>query len=113
MIVMEISIAVVFFVFKGHAKDVVMSSMKEGIIKYNSEDFQFYKDGWDRIQARFQCCGINNQTDWKSIGNLDVPSSCKINTSIQAKGCYEIFEVKFEEIIEILGALVVTIACLQ
>jgi len=35
------------------------------------------------------------------------------NTSIQAKGCYEIFEVKFERIIGILGALVVTIACLQ
>ena len=113
LIVMEISIAVVFFVFKGHVKDVVMSSMEDGIIKYNSEDFQFYKDGWDRIQARFQCCGLNDQTDWKSIGNLDVPSSCKTDTSIHAQGCYQIFEVKFEEIIEILGALVVAIACLQ
>ena len=113
LIVMEISIAVVFFVFKGHAKDVVMSSMEEGITKYNSEECLYYKEGWDRIQARFQCCGLNNQSDWKSIGNLDVPSSCKTGSSIHAQGCYQIFEVKFEEIIEILGALVVAIACLQ
>ena len=113
LIVMEISIAVVFLVFKGHAKDVVMSSMEEGITKYNSEECLYYKEGWDRIQARFQCCGLNNQSDWKSIGNLDVPSSCKTGSSIHAQGCYQIFEVKFEEIIEILGALVVAIACLQ
>ena len=111
LIVMEISIAIVFLVFKGHAKEVVLNSMEEGIKEY--KDKENYKDGWDRIQERFDCCGINNHTDWTSFGNSTVPLSCGEDKDVRSQGCYEKFETKFEKTILILGALIIAIACLQ
>ena len=113
LIVMEIAISIVFFVFKAHAKEVVMNAMKEGIKKYNSEDHKFYKDGWDRIQTRFQCCGIHNSDDWQKIGTLGIPSSCGKGEEIFSQGCYEVFETNFENTIDTLGAFIIAIAILQ
>merc|ERR1711874_539944 len=40
------------------------------------ENYQYSHVMMDKIQTELECCGVLNSTDWQSLGNGTVPSSC-------------------------------------
>jgi len=71
----------------------VEDALKETQTKYGNEgtDDQIITDAWDSFQVDFDCCGVNNRTDWStaaaegaifkaregsSVSNPIVPDSC-------------------------------------
>ena len=40
------------------------------------ENYQYSPVMMDKIQTELECCGVLNSTDWQSLGNGTVPSSC-------------------------------------
>ena len=126
LLLMETTIAILFFVFRTHAKEIVRNSMTNGITKYGTENNDFYTAGWDKIQLTYKCCGMDNFEDWKqhsSYGGDEklAPLSCckdvdckQANSeNIYKEGCFQGFESAFEGNINVVGAVAIVIAILQ
>ena len=125
LVIMEIVVAILFFVFKSHAKEIVGTAMDEGIDKYNMEGYEYYTNGWDKIQSTYACCGKNDNTDWKKNSFFDdteklAPESCCKTPgcdvtleNINTEGCFVRFDETFEGRINAIGITSIMIAVLQ
>ncbi|XP_069133069.1 tetraspanin-4-like [Argopecten irradians] len=81
----------------------------------------------DTIQHDLQCCGMNNYTDWYTIGNLSkgdsIPSSCCIykeencgqSTSLRyyKRGCLKEIEYWFLQNMYVLGIVALLVGVVQ
>lgn len=65
------------YVMRSQVATIAKEKMNETMPKYNdSREIQFV---WDNLQRDFECCGIDNATDWTPpfVNNLDgIPMSC-------------------------------------
>ena len=122
LILAEFAIATVFFIYKGHAKEIVKEEMKNGLSKYNIPTHESYTTGWDKIQTTYECCGIDNGDDWKKspfyVTNGNPPTSCcktsaSTCTNFYYDGCYDKFEESFENTINVIGSIIIGTAILQ
>jgi len=75
ILVAEISLVSLLFIYKENTHGVIKDAMKTDIDIYGEEQFDEATKRWDSIQIDFKCCGIENQTDWKT-NNTKVPDSC-------------------------------------
>jgi len=77
---------VLFLIFSGKIRDVVLEKMQTKYIESYFDDFD-YKATLDALQREFQCCGIKDYKDWsknvyfncgttKSTLKCMVPGSC-------------------------------------
>ena len=76
IIAIEASMVITLNVYSGECKAVVGHIMRENIETYkpyNATHRQYSKhnqtitQAWDDIQEKFQCCGVDNYTDWEGI----------------------------------------------
>jgi CD63 antigen len=62
--------------------------MTESLENFNREEHKGVTLTWDNIQKEFECCGVNNFTDWEGTPAFnetnDVPDSCCKNITL---GC--------------------------
>jgi hypothetical protein len=123
LILTEIAISIVFFIYKGHAKEIAKVEMENGLVKYNLPNYDAYTNGWDKIQTTFECCGIVHGDDWKTspfyeTTNGTLPTSCcetsaNSCTNFYQDGCYVQFEEYFELTINVIGSIIIGTATLQ
>ncbi|XP_006033198.1 tetraspanin-36-like [Alligator sinensis] len=78
--VAEVSAFVLGFIYREKVKTDVQSTMRAVFQKYDGKSAE--ADVVDYLQEQFQCCGVNNYSDWtttpwfNSTGNNSVPVSC-------------------------------------
>jgi len=73
-------VAITVYVYRNDARDLITKTMTESLKNYKREEHEGVTLTWDNIQKEFNCCGVNNFTDWE--GTLafnetnDVPDFC-------------------------------------
>ena len=93
--------------------------MQQGLKNYGALDHGGVDFTWDTVQSGFQCCGVNNWTDWQNVTNRfllaeAVPDSCCRKRSkgcgespsgeiVYSQGCYDTFSRAFTENINYIG----------
>ncbi|XP_029192082.1 tetraspanin-17-like [Acropora muricata] len=140
---LQLSLAVVVFVFQDKVEDIVANKIRSTIVSYRDNvDLQVLIDG---IQQEFQCCGGKTYDDWgdniyfncSSPGAeaCGVPFSCcredtintqcgygirhKVHTEtfrngvIYTRGCIEAVKKWFKDNMFVIGGVAVGIALLQ
>lgn len=83
VMLLEITAGTLSFAFRRQLGDTLRKELLDGIRdRYEVNDTNGMVTTWDAIQEQFNCCGVNNYTDWYKISawpNNDwVPSSCCI-----------------------------------
>jgi hypothetical protein len=98
IIILEFVAAILAFVFVDEITDQIRENMEEAIMDYrfNSSAADFDEDNndvVDRVQNTFDCCGIDNATDWRTFNLIffnanggQPPASCSC-TSPGTGGC--------------------------
>ena len=70
-IALQIVLLVLYLKRGTHFDDRVEDWLKDSINYYRENN----GTAWDSFQSKFECCGINNYTDWCNVTGL-IPSSC-------------------------------------
>ena len=83
VMILEIGAGTLAFTFRRTFSETLKQELLDGIEKrYLLNDSNGMKATWDQIQTRFDCCGVNNYTDWYKISAWPeeewVPDSCCI-----------------------------------
>ena len=107
IVVAEVGIGVSLFMFGGKASRIVAEEMKNALDKYNTTSTGIPINtpltvGIDKIQTSFQCCGVNNYTDWKETPYFNTtkqlaPASCCNTTGISVAKCSKSLEEDHDE----------------
>ncbi|XP_054153087.1 tetraspanin-9-like [Oppia nitens] len=85
LMILEISVGTLSFAFRRQLTNTLREELLDGIRnKYVLNDTKGILETWDQIQVNFNCCGVNNYTDWYSINAWPdkewVPNTCCIPT---------------------------------
>lgn len=131
ILVAEIGVAISVIIYREKAYDIVQDTMKIGLNSYKEVGKESVTAGWDEIQNHFQCCGVNNSTDWttaKAFNNTkNVPSSCCVIeasscgvgknkfpfTGLHPQGCFEQFEKFVEGNVLVVGGVGIVFIVVQ
>ncbi|XP_032939294.1 CD63 antigen [Catharus ustulatus] len=70
----ELAAAIAGYVFKDKVHGLVEEGLWEAMRRYEQDPA--LATALDTFQQEFSCCGVNNFTDWASVGNRTVPRSC-------------------------------------
>ncbi|ELU09793.1 hypothetical protein CAPTEDRAFT_169938 [Capitella teleta] len=130
--VMEIVAGILAFVYRAEIEKVVKAELYKGVnTKYpadNSLDEEGLRTGWHAIQSHFQCCGVNNYTDWYGShgwpnSNFVPVSCCKLRIKNCGKtgnigtwntgGCLEELKFWFQQNLYIVGVVGITVGVVQ
>ncbi|CAB4005535.1 tetraspanin-4 isoform X3 [Paramuricea clavata] len=90
IVILEIAAFILAIVYRGKLRDELYDDMISSAQEYGREDQDGITDGWDWIQRKFECCGVNGTIDWafyyqKASGSHNiVPDSCCV---VENKGC--------------------------
>eukprot|EP00914_Ancora_sagittata_P019615 GHVO01039114.1.p1 GENE.GHVO01039114.1~~GHVO01039114.1.p1 ORF type:complete len:265 (-),score=24.99 GHVO01039114.1:41-754(-) len=123
--ILEIAAGITAYVLRDKVDGFVKDSLDTALLKYDT-DHPAVVEAWDKAQVEFQCCGVNNYTDWSGQGTIgvnQVPVSCclegtdcatnpKPNT-VYSDGCMEKFTSWIEENIFIIGGVGIGLAFVQ
>jgi len=75
-----IGIAITVYLYRTDARDVITKTMAESLKNYKRGEHEGVTLTWDKIQKEFECCGVNNFTDWEGTPAFnetnDVPDFC-------------------------------------
>ncbi|XP_059727857.1 CD63 antigen [Haemorhous mexicanus] len=119
----EIAAAITGYVFKHKVHGLVEEGLWEAVRSYEQDPS--LAAALDKIQQEFSCCGVNNFTDWASVGrfgaNDSVPSSCcrrpgaacNVHPSpatVFAEGCLPSLEAWVKRNMLVLAAMALGIA---
>ncbi|XP_022083632.1 tetraspanin-9-like [Acanthaster planci] len=117
--ILEIVAGIVGFVYRNQIQERVTADLKDGLEKYNTSGEEGLTDGWNRLQQKLGCCGVNSSSDW---GN-SVPDSCCVTFSdgcaaqpspdIYQKGCLDKLIRQLEESIYYIAAGGIVIGLFQ
>uniref|UniRef100_A0A1B6M467 Tetraspanin n=1 Tax=Graphocephala atropunctata TaxID=36148 RepID=A0A1B6M467_9HEMI len=75
----------IFWLMHSSLKTTEKTSMVSTFNKYRCK--RWIRHGWDTVQERFQCCGVEARGDWKYIP----PSCCHADTKFQKLACINHF----------------------
>ncbi|XP_051885780.1 tetraspanin-9 isoform X2 [Pristis pectinata] len=121
---MELILVILFFVYKTEVAEYAREDLKTGLSLYGTEGNIGLTNAWNIIQTEYECCGVDNSTDWGTIkGNNVVPDSCCQEYSKDcgqhdsskwfAKGCYDKIEAFVEQQTVVLGSVAMSIVLIQ
>jgi len=116
-----IGVATAVYVYRTDARDLITKTMTESLKNYKREEHEGVTLTWDNIQREFECCGVNNFTDWEETPAFnetnDVPDFCckKITldcgkgasdtNKIYKTGCFVKFEGFIVDNVAIVGGV--------
>jgi len=131
ILIAEVGVAVTIIIYKGEAYEIVADAMKNGLNGYNQPDKDGVTAGWNKIQERFECCGVNGPIDWKNStafkNTQDAPDSCctvELDncgkgknfdpfTGLHTKGCLKKFQGFVESNVYLVGGVGIAVALVQ
>lgn len=117
--ILEIAAGITAYVLRDKAQDFVDEKLNLALRKYPTDEG--IRKTWDRAQEEFQCCGVNNYTDW---GNT-VPASCCVpkgsddcvnaptKDNVYPNSCIDAFVKWIEDNIYIIGGVGIGLAFVQ
>uniref|UniRef100_A0A646QC03 Tetraspanin n=1 Tax=Hemiscolopendra marginata TaxID=943146 RepID=A0A646QC03_9MYRI len=117
--VLELAAGIAAYVLRNDLDNIIKENMKKSLNRYNSTADD--KKTWDMLQNEFDCCGIDNDNDWKE-NNLPIPDSCCKEESagcaldkhnLNTKGCYDKFKNAVVKYAGIIGGIGIGIAFVQ
>jgi len=73
--ILELSGGISGYVLRNRAGEVIDEKMKETMFQYSKNESEIVK-AWDTLQRGFECCGVQNTTDWLDKLNNTVPMYC-------------------------------------
>jgi tetraspanin-4 len=123
--ILEIVSVVLVFINRLEIQTLVSAELKKGIKKQyrKTDDEEGLKAAWAYVQSSFQCCGVDNYTDWYQPDSNKVPRECCRNITNckdedspadwYPKGCLEELKMSFTQNLYILGILAICIAVVQ
>ncbi|XP_046861314.1 CD151 antigen-like [Xenia sp. Carnegie-2017] len=82
IVILEIASFIIALVYRMKLKDDLRGDMISSIEEYGKDDQEGITKGWDWMQQKFECCGVNDSLDWaryyeKANGSHRiVPDSC-------------------------------------
>merc|ERR1712098_910156 len=102
ILIAQIGAGIAAFALKGDLRDNIDGNLRNGLAHYKDENI--YRNAWDLVQNNFDCCGVENKTDW--YGVLDGAS----NFTIPDSGCLDSFSDLFVDNIGIVGGVAICVA---
>lgn len=129
IVILEIAAFILAIVYRGKLKDELYDDMISSVEEYGHEDQDGITDGWDWIQRKFECCGVNNTLNWAKYNeqltggyhNVVPDSCCVFETkrcgnpykhingtvihAIYTKGCFDELKDFLENNLLIMGIL--------
>lgn len=87
LVIAQITLGILIFVYRGEAEDILTDSMKSAMEKYSTGD-NALDESIDAACHELKCCGVSNFTDWKTINSTynGVADGCCVEMT---KGCGE------------------------
>ncbi|XP_072123434.1 tetraspanin-9-like isoform X1 [Mobula birostris] len=120
---MEMILVILFFVYKSEVAEYAREDLKSGLSLYNSNGNIGLTNAWNIIQNEYECCGVDNATDWLAKGTTAVPDSCCQEYSQNCgqdnpsnwftKGCYDKIEAFVEQQTVVLSSVGMCIVLIQ
>jgi len=126
ILIAQIGAGIAAFALKGDLRDNIEGNLRNGLTHYTDETV--YRNAWDLVQKNFDCCGVENKTDWYGIldesSEHTIPDSCcKVGqvekcgadwypdeSKIFAEGCLDTFSDLFVDNIGIVGGVAICVA---
>ena len=124
VVALEIAVVVMFVLYGTDIEEKTEDWLGDSMKDYSSDSD--VKNAWDKFQAKFDCCAVNNYTEWAELLG-SIPSSCckpafpncngSDRTELYEIGCKATVVEKIEDNMDILmyagGALVaIQLLCL-
>lgn len=79
IILLQLIAVIVGFTLRNKADNQLHGKLKSSMPAYAADNGDVITE-WDRLQQQWACCGVDNSTDWITIGNLSAPpNSCCVN----------------------------------
>jgi len=121
--ILEIAGGIAGFVMRDQIEDEVKHVLEDAMKNYKQPGHDGVTSTWDKLQEEFQCCGVNNASDWKDpkMGNTTIPPSCCKEAScdptkddkIYIAGCADELESWLKSKIAIIGGVGIGLAFVQ
>lgn len=83
LVIAQIVLGILIFVYQGEAEDIVTDSMKHAMNKYGTGD-EAFDASIDAASHDIKCCGVDNFNDWKNVTYDGVSDGCCVEMT---KGC--------------------------
>ncbi|KAM4577236.1 leukocyte surface antigen CD53 [Odontesthes bonariensis] len=115
LMLVELSAACLLLMYERQISDMITKDLNKGMkaVKASSENSTGLGD-WDTVQKTFECCGINNSSDW---GDLVPKSCCQKECDIPKPpykpGCLTKLNEWFEENFLTTGIIVIVICIVE
>ncbi|XP_030561550.1 CD63 antigen [Drosophila novamexicana] len=75
--ILELAAGISGYVLRSDAVSLIRTSLDESMSSYKNTTQNPTTALWDDMQRDFNCCGIDNSTDWqKVLNNTELPLSC-------------------------------------
>ncbi|KAL9964862.1 hypothetical protein ACROYT_G028563 [Oculina patagonica] len=130
LFLVELGGSITGYVFRHKIKSGFSEGLNSSLYHYKEDGF---KQAWDGLQLKLECCGSQNYTDWfykkwttEEMENTSVPESCCAKTeancninvtshpdTVYSKGCYNAAVTFFEDKLLIIGGVALGIAVFQ
>ncbi|XP_051750316.1 leukocyte surface antigen CD53 [Ctenopharyngodon idella] len=109
----ELAAACTMLMYETQIGEFIDKDLRQGIKKSidSRKNNITAKDDWDTVQMTFQCCGIQNSTDW----NNNVPKSCEMpgNGTHWAEGCFSKLKTAFDDNLLNTGIGVIVVCIIE
>ncbi|PAA68037.1 hypothetical protein BOX15_Mlig028043g2 [Macrostomum lignano] len=123
----EITAATMGIVYHGQVRSAIDTELNKELQSYHNDSL--LKSEVDFIQSTYQCCGVNNFTDWLETPwsrqhNLTVPDSCcrdhrcndtdpTVDSQVFHSGCLSKLNYDFSRFLGLIAAFSLVVAILQ
>ncbi|GFO05594.1 tetraspanin [Plakobranchus ocellatus] len=126
--ILEISGGIAAFVLRDDIESEIEQVLSDAQKNYNTTGHDGVTSAWDKLQEEFDCCGVQNFSDWKSVLPNKPPASCckedvtddqcsgrsYTNTvPIYTEGCRASFEKYLKDKVAIIGGVGIGLAFVQ
>ncbi|KAI7813620.1 leukocyte surface antigen CD53 [Triplophysa rosa] len=119
LMLVELAVACILLIFEAQVDKYINSDLTDGLKTSisNRKENNNTKDDWDIVHNAFECCGINNASDW----NSGVPESCCMSSACGQndtkqywiKGCYTKLKDTFENNLLNAGIGVIVVCVIE
>lgn len=122
--ILELAGGIAGFVLRDKIEDEVKHVLTDAMKNYGEDGHEGVTDTWKKLQEEFECCGVNNYSDWTTVAKLnrtDLPKSCckekdcdvTKTAEIYSKGCATTLEDWLKDNVAIIGGVGIGLAFVQ
>lgn len=118
--IMELAGGIAGFVLRNDIEGDVKTTLLDAEKNYNKTGHGGVTKAWNKLQDEFDCCGVENKTEWEAYTGDKPPASCCPSTVADCtydqaynKGCRNAFEDWLKAKVAIVGGVGIGLAFIQ